>query len=222
MASGFFVKSWTKELLCLALSAAFFAVAIPRVLLPPLASAQRVPAALRANARRDPAPPTSIALDSPDASSPIAQPPLAESPDVLDARAARRLRGSARSARPAPLPPGLSYVDHRWVADMRVLPPPRVALAGVAITPPGEGGVSDGYRVERVDRLGLFRAAGIAPGDVLIGVDGMPLRSPDDALDALSRLRGATRATFLFQRGATRYQVPVELVGTTPGRPLPL
>lgn len=215
------MKSWPKELLCVALSAAFFAVAIPRVVLPPLASAQRVPAALLASARREAPTSATIAVDSPD-TPPTAQQPLAESPDVLDARAARRLRGGSRSARTAPLPPGLSYVDHRWVADMRVLPPPRVALAGVSITPPGEGGVSDGYRVVSTDRLGLFRAAGIAPGDVLVGVDGMPLRSPDDALDALSRLRGATRATFVFQRGATRYQVPVELVGTTPGRPLPL
>lgn len=222
MASGFFVKSWSKELLCIALSAAFFAVAIPRVLLPPLASAQRVPAGLRASARRDAPTPAEPPAGGAEAPTSITQEPLAESPDIADTRPTRRLRGSPRHARPAPLPPGLSHVDHRWVADMRVLPPPRVALAGVSITPPGEGGVADGYRVVSVDRMGLFRAAGIAPGDVLIGVDGMPLRSPDDALDALSRLRRATRATFVFQRGATRYQVPVELVGAAPGRPLPL
>lgn len=217
------MKSWVKELFCVALAAAFLAVTIPRVLLPPLASAQRVPASLLGHASAEVPTPAVLSIGERGPTDSTAALPRLAAPDVVvDARSARRSRRAAREAERAPLPTGVRYENHRWIADLDVLPPPRVALAGVSIAPPGEGRNAEGYRIVSTDRMGLFRAAGIAPGDTLVGVDGMPLRSPDEALDALSRLRGATRATFEFTRGGARYTVPVELVGRGAGRPLSL
>lgn len=104
-----------------------------------------------------------------------------------------------------------------WVADLRALPPVRTVLAGTQLQLPNEGTHGEGYRVVRTDRNGLLAAAGVRPGDVLVGVDGLPLRNPDDVIDAVARLRRATRATFVFRRGGGTFRVPVEVVGRSPG-----
>jgi S1-C subfamily serine protease len=103
-----------------------------------------------------------------------------------------------------------------WVVDLRAFPSVRTALAGTELALPGEGPHGDGYQVLRTDHHGLLAAAGIRPGDVLIGVDALPLRTPDEALDAMARLRRANRATFVFRRGSETFRVPVEVQGRPP------
>ncbi len=218
------MKSWTKELFCVALAAAFLAVTIPRVLLPPLASAQRVPAHLRNSVSIEATSPAARGAEAqvPFAPSTAVAPPFDGPEEVADTRGAHRSRRASRGVARAPLPVGVRYENRHWIADLDALPPPRVALAGASIAPPGDGGTAEGYRIVSTDRMGLLRAAGIARGDVLVGVDGMPMRATNEALDALSRLRGARRATFEFTRGGARYDVSVELVGRGAGRPLSL
>ena len=93
----------------------------------------------------------------------------------------------------------------------------------MSLSPPGEQpDATDGYRVTSTDRAGYARAAGIRPGDVLLSVNGHPLRNADDALDALILARRASRISLVFRRGASRYTVPVEIVGRPDGDPSPL
>lgn len=217
---GSFVKPWVKELSCVALVAATCAIALPRALMPRAAAAHRAP---QRRARATAATPVTARAPAPAAVAPPAAAPLDDEPagaphDVAQGRASRHGAGAATPS----LPRGVTYANRRWVADLRVLPPVRSALAGASVAPPGEGDAREGYQVLSTDHMGLLRAAGVRPGDVLVGVNGMPLRNPDDALDALSQLRGASRATFEFQRGAARYHVPVELVGRDVGQALRL
>lgn len=216
------MKPWVKELSCVAFVAATCAIALPRALIPRSAAAHRAPP--RQSVARDETTVTPLPLAPSTAVEPTVATPNEVPDEVPDevAHGAAQGRASSRGGGPSTLPRGVTYANRHWVADLRVLPPVRSALAGASIAPPGEDGTREGYRVLRTDRLGLLRAAGVRPGDVLVGVNGLPLRNPDDALDALSQLRGASRATFEFQRGASRYNVPVELVGRDVGQALRL
>lgn len=213
---------WLREVLGIAAVAAAAAFALPRLVLPPAVAHRHRPPARAVEAPAPPAPVITLG-DPPAAPDPE---PAAPSPpsNALAAPAVPR-RAAPRQAAPSPrlasLPRGaLSRRAGRWVVDLHALPPVRTALAGAQLQPPGEGAQSEGYRVVRTDRMGLLDAAGIRPGDVLVGVDGRPLRNPDEALDAYSRLHSANRATFDFRRGGARYSVPVELVGRDGGRSL--
>ena len=85
-------------------------------------------------------------------------------------------------------------------------------LAGVRVAPTGGESASDGYRLLSSDRLGLLSAAGVRPGDVLVAVNGAPLRNPDDALEVLARSRRETHFAFRFRRGSGSYTVPVDIL----------
>jgi serine protease Do len=87
---------------------------------------------------------------------------------------------------------------------------------GVAVRPltPGEGsetGVSGGLVVEQSS--GAAAAAGIAPGDVILSVNGTPVKSVDDLRAAIEQ--AGKHAALLVQRnspaGRTQIFVPVEL-----------
>ncbi len=207
---------WVKELGCIALAAVACAVIVPRVLMPPLAEAQRPPAHLR----------RAVAVPSPAPDAPTTDAPVTElahdDSDAITPASLAHLPPRARRDRLRALPAGLRFEDGRWIADLRQLPPPREALAGLSIAPPGEGPQPEGFLVTQCDRAGFLRLAGVRPGDVLIGVSGMPLRNPDDALDAVARLHHADRATFEFLRNGARYRVPVELVNRPAGMALGL
>lgn len=213
------MKPWVRELLAVAAVAGTTAFVLPRLVLPSPAGAP-TGFTRAAHAETPPSP-------SP---TPVAPPPLPpiswsepgdddataplNTPEEPRARVVRR----ARTQPVAALPGGaLTRRNGWWVADLRALPPVRTVLAGTQLQPPDERDpTARGYRIVRTDNRGLMAAAGIRAGDVLVGVNGMPLRNPDDVLDAVARLRSATRATFEFERGSARYTVPVEVVGRDP------
>lgn len=87
---------------------------------------------------------------------------------------------------------------------------------GVAVRPltPGEGsatGLSGGLVVEQ--STGAAAAAGIAPGDVILSVNGTPVKSPEELRSAIEK--AGKHAALLVQRnspdGRTQVFVPVEL-----------
>ena len=87
---------------------------------------------------------------------------------------------------------------------------------GVAVRPlgPGEGGetgVNGGLVVEQAS--GAAAAAGIAPGDVILSVNGTPVKSADELKAAIEK--SGKHAALLVQRnsptGRTQIFVPVEL-----------
>ncbi len=57
-----------------------------------------------------------------------------------------------------------------------------------------------GIRVSRVRRNSVFREMGLRSGDVITGVDDVPVRSVDDALRFYSDLKTASRAVIQIQR----------------------
>ncbi len=108
--------------------------------------------------------------------------------------------GLAAPAPPAPPPP-----------IVRTAPPPPAAPAneigfeartsngrftGVAVRPQGSGNA--------------FRAAGLAPGDVIVSVNGVPVTSPDQAR-ALAGSLGTGPASLIVDRGGR--QVPIQVKG---------
>jgi serine protease Do len=71
---------------------------------------------------------------------------------------------------------------------------------------------SDGFAVTKVRSGSASDRIGIRPGDLLLGVNGMPLRGADDLRRAMLNLRGRSRALVVVQRGAGRYHVAIPLV----------
>lgn len=100
----------------------------------------------------------------------------------------------------------------RWQLDVREVQRPRQVFSGVRLVPTGGQGARDGYRVAAGDRLGLLQAAGIRPGDVLVAVNGLPVRNPDDALEIYVRSRGQRHFDLQFHRDGRSFTVPVDVL----------
>lgn len=213
------MKTWARELAALALLAGACAWALPRAVLPRTAApASRIlPIAYAAPPPPEPAR-APRAPRAPAAAPTVVTIQAAEPADPVDEPEAPPRGARERVAPSGAVPRGaITRRNGWWVVDLRALPPVRSALAGTQLQLPNEGTHGEGYRVVRTDRNGLLATAGIRPGDVLVGVDDLPLRSPDDVIDAVGRLRRASRATFVFRRGGAQYRVPVEVVGRRPG-----
>lgn len=81
---------------------------------------------------------------------------------------------------------------------------------GGASTRPVRDGAGNvvGLSLHSVGSLGRY---GLLSGDRLVSANGLPLRTPDEALAALGALQHATKVVFVFQRGDTKFSVAVEL-----------
>jgi general secretion pathway protein C len=77
--------------------------------------------------------------------------------------------------------------------------PPR-SLAGVGFQPRMNAGRVTGVAVQPQGSGEAFRAAGFVPGDVIVAVDGRPIRSPDEVRSLGDRL-GAGLVTVQVERG---------------------
>ena len=204
--------------------AAACAWALPRAVLPQPAA---TPSRLLSVAHAEPPPseparaaaprPTVVTIQATGAADDDGNDDASPAPDDDAPEPAVRVRGARERGTTSLMGGAITRRGGVWVADLRALPPVRTVLAGTQLQLPNEGTHGEGYRVVRTDRNGLLAAAGVRPGDVLIGVDGLPLRNPDDVIDAVARLRRATRATFVFRRGGGTFRVPVAVVGRSPG-----
>jgi len=86
-----------------------------------------------------------------------------------------------------------------------------VAIAPSLLSSPGALGVHPipfmrdgelaGVRLVGIRRSSPLAAAGVRNGDIISGVDGQPLRGPDIALAALSRLRSGEAVRVTLERG---------------------
>jgi Do/DeqQ family serine protease len=79
---------------------------------------------------------------------------------------------------------------------------------GIELTPAKEGG----YSVRTVREGGGAARIGIRPGDLILGINGRPLRSDEDLRRSALDLAGRSRALVVVQRGAGRYHVTIPLV----------
>jgi S1-C subfamily serine protease len=53
---------------------------------------------------------------------------------------------------------------------------------------------------------------GLRPGDYVLGINGVALRSNEDLRRAVARLRGRARALVVVQRGPGRYHLTIPLM----------
>jgi len=65
-----------------------------------------------------------------------------------------------------------------------------------------------GLALHGVGTLGKF---GVQDGDRLVSANGLPLRTPDEALAALGALQHETKVVFVLQRGDAKIAIAVEL-----------
>jgi S1-C subfamily serine protease len=84
----------------------------------------------------------------------------------------------------------------------------QLGLSGVLIArvEPGSPAEAAGLRPTRWNASG-----GLEPGDVITGIDGKPLRSVDELLDALERHAPGDRVTLTLQRNGSATEVGVDL-----------
>jgi hypothetical protein len=196
---------------------------LPRVALPRLAYARRPPVrytaapvvvqpeSLPGEGQGQPPLPGEISLDEPEEATGPA-PTADAAPVAPTAPAAPGVVAHRAHPRAPRLPSILTRRAGRWQLDLREIGRPRQVLAGVRVAPTGGESAGDGYRLLSSDRLGLLSAAGVRPGDVLVAVNGAPLRNPDDALEVLARSRRETHFAFRFRRGSGSYTVPVDIL----------
>lgn len=170
-----------------------------------------------------PAPTVAVTEDDDDIS--VAEAPRALSladapPDLVSPSVgARTRRGAVRAMsqpRGAPTDGLLTRRGSAWQLDLRGVSHPRALLSGLHLRPLADEGAGDGYRITRLDQRGLCARAGIQPGDVLIAVNGHPLRNADEALDAYVHCRGQRTFALRFRRGGGAYTVPVTVAGNVP------
>ena len=81
----------------------------------------------------------------------------------------------------------------------------------VRITPAFKGGVSTGFRLTHLQPTSIFAHAGLCEGDVLNGVNGLPIDTPDRALEAWTSVRNATRIAVELTRAGKPTQLVVQL-----------
>jgi uncharacterized iron-regulated protein len=100
-----------------------------------------------------------------------------------------------------PMPPA----DFFWAVEYEDLAARQVVL-GVEI----EDAAADGVRVTSVVPGGPAAAAGVTAGDIIVGVDGVPVPEPFDLSYHLSRRRPGDSATLDLRRGGEKIVLPVE------------
>jgi S1-C subfamily serine protease len=87
----------------------------------------------------------------------------------------------------------------------------------VAIPPEAvqRSGASPGLLVQGVDAAGPARRAGIRPGDVVLEVDGHPVRVPDDLTQLELGLDVGTAVDVVVERSGQRHTVSLTPVPAT-------
>ncbi len=83
-----------------------------------------------------------------------------------------------------------------------------VSAKTVRVTPAFKDGVPKGFRLTHLQPTSILAHAGLCDGDVLNAVNGLPLVSPDKALEIYSSIQNATR----IEVQLTRAGEPTELV----------
>jgi Do/DeqQ family serine protease len=68
------------------------------------------------------------------------------------------------------------------------------------------------FEIKGVDRGSAAETMGLRPGDYVLGINGVALRSNEDLRRAVARLRGRARALVVVQRGPGRYHLTIPLM----------
>ncbi len=106
-------------------------------------------------------------------------------------------------------PPGPVTLS-RAVVDLALQNPTEVALQA-RIVPAVTDGEARGFKLYSVQPHSLFAKMGLCSGDLLGAINGRPLRSPGEALEAYEGIAHATRLTLDVERRGAPYKVIVHV-----------
>ena len=96
-----------------------------------------------------------------------------------------------------------SYEIARSTLDAVLADTPAL-LQAARILPELHEGRSAGFRLLSLRPDGVFARIGLRNGDVVVAVNGLPLTSPETALDAFVKLRSATHISLALERNTHR------------------
>ena len=91
--------------------------------------------------------------------------------------------------------------DYREVLRHAMFTHPELLLQMVGATAVVEGGHFRGYRVMQPEDPAFLDSLGLKPGDILTGVNGVPLDTPDYGTRVLDAMSGTGKLIFTVQRG---------------------
>jgi C-terminal processing protease CtpA/Prc/RNase P/RNase MRP subunit p29 len=92
----------------------------------------------------------------------------------------------------------------KWVAEQKVPPLPFLGIATKASGP-------EEVKIETVAPKSPAEAAGIKIGDVLLGLDGQPVRSQDDVLGIISSHKAGEEIEVQLSRGGEKLKLAIKL-----------
>jgi general secretion pathway protein C len=115
---------------------------------------------------------------------------------------------------PSPVPaglavPGISRLGERSFEIERatldaVLADTTALMQAARIVPEVRDGRPAGFRLHAVRPDGLFARIGLGNGDVVVGINGLPLTSPERGLEAFVKLRSASHVSLELEREGRR------------------
>jgi general secretion pathway protein C len=103
--------------------------------------------------------------------------------------------------RAIPLAQATPPEDYRKVLRHAMFTHPELLLQMVGATVVVEGGHFRGYRVMQPEDPTFLDSLGLKPGDILTGVNGVPLDTPDYGTHVLDAMSGTGKMIFTVQRG---------------------
>jgi S1-C subfamily serine protease len=137
--------------------------------------------------------------------------PSASTAQGHDDGVARSPKPEARS--PIPAPPGAgarTVTIGRPSLTAALDAGPGAFLHGFEVAPVLVGGKFAGWRLVRIlDGEHRFDGLDLAPGDVLIDVNGMPVSQPDQLAAVFDALRAASQITLDLERGGAPFRITV-------------
>ena len=133
----------------------------------------------------------------------------------------KQLEQAPRPTGPAPKPQTTGRnIDRRQDAGttrlaqsyrQRLYQNPQSLAEVVRVTAVREGGELRGYRVGPGADAAQFEQLGFRAGDLVTGVNGIPLDDPANTMRLYQAMRGAAEATFELQRGGEQISLSVNL-----------
>jgi len=93
----------------------------------------------------------------------------------------------------------------------RLTADPGVMFSQIRLVPYLINGRTEGFRFEYLSPESLFYQAGIRPGDILVAVNNIPIRSSEDAFRILEELRNESLLTVTLKRHGSPVNIEVEI-----------
>jgi general secretion pathway protein C len=116
----------------------------------------------------------------------------------------------------SPVPAGIertgehAFEVRRATVDALLADPAAIA-SSVRVVPESRDGRPFGFRLARVRADGVFARLGLRDGDVVVAINGLPMSTPDRALEAYGRLATANHLAVALERAGRRLTLEVSI-----------